>query len=229
MSIFKDFISIFYPELCASCGNALTTAEDTLCLDCIFSLPETNFHLHRDNQLEKLFWGKVKIDSAVSMYYYSKGGKIQNLIHKMKYSGYKEIAYYFGKEYGNILIKQDEFKNIDFIIPVPLHKSKMKKRGYNQSEYFAKGLSGLMKIPYNACSLIAMSQSQSQTHKKRYERWQNVKEIFDLTNSDLFTNKHVLLVDDIITTGSTIESCMNVLSEVEGIRMSVASIAFAGI
>lgn len=229
MSIFKDFISLFYPDICASCGTILNRDEEILCLECIYSLPETNFHLFKDNPLEKLFWGKVNIESAVSFYYYSKKGKIQNIIHRLKYKGHKEIGIYLGKQYGNILKMSENFKSLDLIIPVPLHKHKQMKRGYNQAEYFAKGLSISMNIPFDNNILFRIKPSESQTYKKRYERWKNVNEIFELKDSAQLKGKHVLLVDDVITTGSTIESSAKTLLTVPDIKLSVASIAFAGL
>jgi ComF family protein len=229
MSIFKHFISLFYPDLCASCGNSLNTDEEILCLECMYSLPETNFHLYEGNSLEKLFWGKMFIESAVSYYYYSKKGKVQNMIHQLKYHGHKEIGVYLGKQYGKILLSSSKYNIPDLIIPVPLHRDKQRKRGYNQSEYFAKGLSDSINIPYYTDILFRSVPSKSQTYQKRYERWKNVMDIFDINNSELINGKHILLVDDVITTGSTIEASAKPLLSVPGIKLSIASIAFAGI
>lgn len=227
-TLFEDFISIFYPRLCAACDNILDKGEEVICLECKYSLPETDFHLNKGNPLEKMFWGKVRIETAVAYYYYSKKGRVQKLIHNLKYHGHKEVGLFLGKEYGKLLKENEAFKNIDVIIPVPLHEKKEGKRGYNQSEYFAKGLSEAMKKPIDVRSLVRIIDSESQTKKKGYAKYLNVKGAFKTINEDTLNDKHVLLVDDVITKGSTIEESANALSSINGIKISVAAIAFAG-
>jgi ComF family protein len=228
MRFFKDLFSLFYPNECAICGNSLHRNEKCLCLECFYSMPETNYHLTRDNMLTKLFWGKIPLESAAAFYYFSKGGKVQKLIHKMKYKGHKEIGEYLGTAYGAILSKSEFFRNIDVILPVPLYKKKERKRGYNQSTWFARGLSQSMKIPFNDTELHRIRHSDTQTNKNRYERWKNVKEIFVVRNSEQLEGKHILLVDDVITTGATIEASAKALLSIPNVKLSVAAIAFAG-
>ena len=229
-TVFEDFISVFYPGVCAACENTLDKGEEVLCLDCRYSLPETNFHLYKGNPIEKLLWGKIKIEAAAAYCFFSRTGKIQKLIHNLKYHGHKKIGIFIGKEYGKILKQAEAYKNLDVIIPVPLFRRKERHRGYNQSEYFAKGLSETLNIPIDLKSLIRIRDTESQTMMKGYEKYLNVKGAFKVVSPDTseLINKHVLLVDDVITKGFTIVESAEALSVIEGIKISVAAIAYAG-
>ena len=223
--MFNDFISLLFPNLCSSCGKPLYKGEKHICTYCIYHLPKTNFHIESDNSIYRMFWGRVNIENACSYYYFNKGNKVQNLIHQLKYKSKKEIGIKIGELYGNELIKADAYKNIDFIVPVPLHKSKEKKRGYNQSYMFAEGLSNSMKIQIENNIIIRNKASQTQTKKSRIERWDNVSDIFSVKDFKKLEGKHILIVDDVITTGATIEACAIELSKIPNIKISVASIA----
>lgn len=223
----NDFISLIYPKICASCGNNLFKNEDCICTFCRFHLPKTNFHLSEENPVEKLFWGRVDIVSASAYFSFGKGGKVQHLIHQLKYKGQKEIGSTLGKLYGYDLKQSIKLKSIDSIIPVPLHDNKKKKRGYNQSELFAEGLSLSMHVPVDLKTLVRANESATQTKKSRFSRWQNVESIFHLTDPKNIINKHILLVDDVVTTGSTLEACAQALQKSEGVKVSIATIAFA--
>ena len=227
MTYLNDFISLIYPNLCAACGNVLLKNENTLCTSCLFYLPKTNYHKYKDNAVSKTFWGRINIESAASMYHFTKSGDVQNMIHKFKYNGDKEIGIYLGKMYGNELRNSDIFNKIDIIVPVPLHPKKEKKRGYNQSTVFARGLSESMHIPVNNISLIRTYASESQTKKSRIGRWENVREIFSLKYKDDLVGKNILLVDDVITTGATIEACGRLLLSIEGVKLYIVSMAIA--
>ena len=161
------------------------------------------------------------------MYYFYKGGKVQQLMHKLKYKGQSEIGIYLGNMYGKELIKTTRFNTVNYIIPVPMHPKKQKKRGYNQSEIIARGLSQSMNATVDTATLIKSTSTQTQTRKSRFSRWENVKEVFELKEHNHLIDKHVLLVDDVITTGSTLESCILNLLKVPGIKISVASLACA--
>ena len=226
-SILDDFISLVYPRVCMACGRGLFKYEHCICTFCSYHLPKTNFHLEEENPVSRLFWGKVAVHSAASLYYFNKGGKVQQLMHQLKYKGQKEIGIHIGTIYGKELLKTSLFNTAECIIPVPMHKQKLKKRGYNQSEMLAIGLSQSMKIPIDTKTLLKTTKTETQTRKSRFSRWENVKEVFELKEYDHLVNKHVLLVDDVITTGSTIESCILNLSKVPGIKISVASMACA--
>jgi ComF family protein len=227
MTFFDDFLSLIYPRICMSCGKSLYQKEECICTFCLFHLPKTNFHLEEENPVSRLFWGKVNVHSAASFYYFSKGGKVQKLMHNLKYKGHMEIGVFLGKQYGKQLIASPLFNTVDYLVPVPMHRKKQKARGYNQSELIAVGLSESMNVPVDLKTLLKITKTESQTRKSRFSRWENVKEVFELRNADHFANKHILLVDDVITTGATLEGCIVQLSKVQGIRVSVASIACA--
>lgn len=223
----SDFISLLYPRLCLACGNSLFKHEVTLCTHCLHDLPLTNFHRSADTPLDKVFWGRVPVFRTAALYFFVKGGKVQHLVHQLKYKGMREAGIFPGELLGKELIKEKDFSTIDLIIPVPLHPGKLKKRGYNQSELFASGLSDSMGIPVNTEVFIRTVATETQTRKGRFARFENVKEIFKVTRPELLINKHILLVDDVITTGSTLESCANVLLQVSGLKISIAAIAYA--
>lgn len=221
-----DVISLFYPRVCLACGNILYRKEDVLCFSCLYHLPKTNFHFEEDNPVARQFWGKINFRSASSCYYFTKGSKVQHLIHQFKYKGYKEIGAYIGKLYGPELIKSPQF-NFTAVIPVPLHPRKLAKRGYNQAEWFARGLAESTGTELDTTTLIRAYASETQTRKSRFSRWENVKEIFRIEDVGRQAGKHVLLVDDVITTGSTLEAAGHCLMKIPGIIISVASIACA--
>jgi ComF family protein len=221
-----DFLTeLFYPRICMSCGRLLIKEEDILCTYCIMNLPKTNYHLWKRNPVMQLFDGRINLNAATAMYFYKKGGNVQQLLHNFKYRGYSDIGVKTGKDFGSELMLSAEFKTADYIIPVPLHFKKLRIRGFNQSERFAFGLSQSMSASLENDNLIRKVHTSTQTKKSRWERWQNVNSIFELKNPEKLKDSHVLLVDDVITTGSTIEGCVTILSRVEGIKISVAAMA----
>jgi len=226
-NLVNDFSAVFYPRVCFACGKALLRHEDYLCTACLFNLPKTDFHLMEDNPVAAQFLGKINFNAAASYYYFTKGGNVQHLIHQFKYKGFKEIGHYIGQQYGKELIKSKGFSDVDYIIPIPLHPSKEAKRGYNQAEWFAGGLASSMNARLDITSLTRIYDSETQTHKTRFNRWENVKEIFSLNRHEHLVDKHILLVDDVITTGSTLEAAGHVLMKIPGIRISICSIACA--
>ena len=227
LDLIRDFVSLLYPRLCFACGKTLFRHEKIICTSCLFELPKTNFHTYRDSPLDKVFWGRVPVQRTAALYYFSKGGKVQHLIHQLKYKGQREVGIYMGKLLGNDLKTDPEFQLIHKIIPVPLHLQKLRKRGYNQSEQFAIGLSEATGIEMDIKSFIRSVATETQTRKSRFARYENVKEIFKVVTPETLENKHILLVDDVITTGSTLESCASILLKVPGVRISVAAIAYA--
>ena len=224
---FIDLISLLYPELCHACGNSLFRSEKLICLSCLYKLPRTNFHLEKNNTIEKIFWGRFRLEKASSFLYFAKGGRVQNLMHEFKYRSKKEIGFYLGELYAHDLTKEEWFKDINLIIPVPLHTKKKQIRGYNQSEEIAKGLGKQSSIPIEIETLKRNVASETQTKKSRFRRWENVSEIFSLENEDKISGKHILLVDDVITTGATLEACAQKLLSVKGVKVSIASLAYA--
>lgn len=198
-----------------------------MCIKCLIELPKTNFHADIDNPVIKSFWGRAPVTSAAACYYFKKGTNIQHLLHNLKYKGQTQVGLTVGRLYGNELKQSPNFNTVDVVIPVPLHKSKRRKRGYNQSEFFARGLAQGMDIVVDSENLVKTVATDSQTRKNRMERVENVNNVFTLLNPESLKNKHILLVDDVITTGATIEACALKLAEVPGIKISVAAIAYA--
>jgi ComF family protein len=190
-------------------------------------MPRTNYHLDENNPVAQLFWGRCKIEKAAAFSFYNKGSRIRNLIHNLKYKGIKEIGYELGRIYGTVLHNSGFTEGIDLIIPVPLHPSKKRQRGFNQSDIISSGLSESTGLTVDAKILERKIVTETQTRRSRYERWENVEGIFNVTDTNMITGKHILLVDDVITTGSTLESCVNELLKTEGVKVSVAALAVA--
>ena len=222
-----DFVSLLFPQLCQACGAGLITGEDLLCIDCRYHLPFTDFHLKSDNMVAQQFWGKVNLEAAYALCYFTKGGKMQHLMHNFKYKGIQDIGNLLGNIAGAQLIQNSIFKTVDVIIPVPLHKSRLRKRGYNQSTCFAEGLSQKMNVSVDENSLVRIRSTETQTDKSRFLRFENMQKVFAVTDPEKLINKHVLLVDDIVTTGSTLEACGTELLKVAGLKLSIATIACA--
>ena len=226
-SYLADFVSLLFPELCAACRESLMANEHMLCTDCRFNLPYTNFHLQPDNIVARQFWGKINIEAAFALFYFNKGGKIQNMLHLLKYNGQQQIGNLLGNIAGEQLIKNEIFNTVDFIIPVPLHKKRLRERGYNQSTRFAEGLADKLNAVVEENNLVRVKSTETQTHKSRFARFENMQEVFVVMNPEKLKGKHVLLVDDVITTGSTLEACGEQLLKVEGLKLSIATIAYA--
>ena len=192
-------------------------------------MPRTGYHMLPGNPVEQLFWGRCYIEKAAAFSYYSKGSRIRNLIHNLKYRGIKEIGYELGRIYGLSLKSSGFTSGINLIVPVPLHPGKRRIRGFNQSEIISEGISGVTGIPVETNALTRVVPSSTQTRRSRYERWTNVEGIFRVSAADIVSNRHILLVDDVITTGSTIESCVCELLKLPGVTISVAALAVATI
>lgn len=223
----NDALSLVFPVLCAACSDSLHKGETDLCTKCLYELPKANYHVQADNPVARLLWGRVQVSQAAAFYLFAKGGKVQQLIHQLKYKGQKGVGITVGKQFAYDLLKTDWLKTIDVIIPVPLHTAKLKKRGYNQSDYFAMGLSEISGIPMLTNVLSRETESATQTRKSRYLRWENVAQIFRVKDAELIQSKSVLLVDDVVTTGSTLDACAQRILEVSGTNVSVATIAHA--
>lgn len=222
----NDFFNLFFPDLCVACNSHLVNQENLICTKCLYNLPKTMFHVDENNPVAKLFWGRTKVEFATAFFHFNKGSKYQGMMHKFKYHNCKEIGFVLGKYFGTS-IKDSNFNKIDIIIPVPLHKSKLKKRGYNQSEWIAKGMSESLSKPIDSNTLIRKIATETQTRKSRFERWKNVDNIFGIQNADHIKGKHILLVDDVVTTGSTLEACANAILEIENTKVSIATLAVA--
>ncbi|MFW5700094.1 MAG: ComF family protein [Cyclobacteriaceae bacterium] len=183
--------------------------------------------MEKNNSMAQLFWGRVLIEEASAMYYFEKGGKCRKIIHQIKYKGHPELARYLGNIYGTELSLMGKYANTDILIPVPLHQSRQKQRGFNQSEWFARGLADSLGKTVMTGVLVRFLGSGTQTNKSRIERWENVKNNFRVKFPERIENKHILLVDDIATTGATLESCASVLLKNNGVKVSIITLAFA--
>ena len=225
--LWDDFFSLLFPRLCYACGNQLMRNENLICTECFVVIPRTNYHFVEDNPVAQLFWGRCLIEKAAAFSYYNKGSRIRKLIHNLKYNGIREIGYDLGRLYGLSLKTSGFINDIDIIIPVPLHPMKKRIRGFNQSETISMGIADATHLPVDIKSLARVLVSATQTKRSRYERWTNVEGIFQVLDSQTIMGKHVLLVDDVITTGSTIESCTNELLKIEGVKVSAVALAFA--
>ena len=219
-------VDLFFPKVCYGCSDMLTDHEAFMCTSCRHELPVTNFHFNQDNSVAKIFYGRSRIETATSLLRFQKKGIVQHLLHNLKYRGHEDIGVFLGQWLGGELKTIPCYKSVEIVIPVPLHPKKLKKRGYNQVAKFAMELAKSLGADYADDVLLKQTNTSSQVYKNRLERWTNPKEQFIVQNSHKITHKHSLLVDDIITTGATLEACVNVLNSEENHKISIASMAF---
>lgn len=224
---FLSIINLLFPRQCAVCGAPLQEGEEGICVGCNMDMPRTNYHLSKDNPVERLFWGKITLERATSYFFYRKGGDFRRVLHQLKYGGRKDLGGIMGRFMAEDLVGDGFFRGIDIIVPVPLHPRKRKMRGYNQSECIARGVSGVTGIPLDASSVIRRKNTETQTRKSAYERWENVNGVFRLRYPERFEGKHVLIVDDVLTTGSTATACADAFKEVANVRISVLTLSVA--
>ena len=227
-NIFRDFLNLFFPDVCVVCRERLSDGEQHICTDCLLLLPKTNFHLQPDNRLEQFFAGRISFQHIVAYAYFVKGGSIQHIIHELKYNHNPLIGSFIGELCGENIKDSDFISTIDLLVPVPLHPKRQKERGYNQSFEICKGISAIAGIPIDNETLIRKINNPSQTKNARFDRWKNVEDIFSVINRNTFENKHILLVDDVITTGSTLESCAKEILRSEGSKVSIYAVGTAG-
>lgn len=225
--LLSGLVHVFYPEVCEYCGCELGGDESVLCLSCTFQLPRTGYHHLPDNKSTLVFSGRIPIVRATSFVYFTKQGIMQQLLHRFKYRNRPGIGRYLGALLGDELKKSEWMDTIDHIIPVPLHKRKELQRGYNQAGIFAGGIAGTAGVPVLPNVLKRTRNTESQTHKTRAERVENVRDVFRTLRPELLQDKHLLLVDDVLTTGATLESGASELLKIPGVRISIATIALA--
>lgn len=223
----KDaLLHLFYPQVCSACGNDVHTKSSQLCIRCLATLPETGFEFHPENPVEKIFWGRIPIIAATAQFYFTKDSMIQHLMHLFKYKGNRELGMQLGRIMGQQLQKTDRFK-VDGLVPLPLHPAKERKRGYNQASILCQGMSEVMQVPVLESLVERPTHTETQTHKGRIERWTNMEGKFIINDPVSINNKHLLLVDDVITTGATLESCGNTLLQAGSTRLSIATLCVA--
>ncbi len=223
----KPIINLFFPKVCYTCHELLNDNELDLCTNCRNNLPVTNFHFNNNDTVLKVFYGRAKIENGTALLRFEKKGMVQKLIHGLKYKGQEPIGVFLGDWLGGELKTIKAYEDIDIVIPVPLHKKKLKKRGYNQVAKFAQHIAEALNVLYADDVLLKVTNTNSQTLKNRLARWTNNDELFMLQNKNSIANKHILLVDDLITTGATMEACITVLKQAENVKISVAAMAIA--
>lgn len=226
MILLKDLFHIFYPKICVICDEKLIQNEKVVCTICRHDLPLTNFQNYSDNKITQTFYGRIALEKGFSLLFFRKKGSTQKLIHDLKYKNNEEIGVFFGEWLGEILKENKEFNNVDFIIPVPLHPKKIRERGYNQVTKFGEKISFYLGIPFIENELIRISSTKTQTFKTRFERFNNIDTKFLLKNPLKFKGKHILLIDDVITTGATLEACAKEFLKPENSKISILTMAY---
>lgn len=223
----ESFIRFFYPLLCKSCGNEVFTKETMLCWRCLEALPFTKYEQFEENPVKHNFTGRLRLHQATSLLYFNKDSITQAIVHRIKYQGEKDLGVYMGQLMGTALLHYDRYHQVDIIVPLPLNENKERQRGYNQSELLATGIGNVLMKPVVTAAVMRTKNTATQTKKNRIQRWMNVEHVFDIRNTQELENKHVLLVDDVITTGATMEAMGSLLLTVPGLKLSLCSLAYA--
>jgi ComF family protein len=226
-SIFSDTLHLFYPHVCTGCSSDLLQEDNLLCLHCINDLPHTNFAPYTNNPVEKIFWGRIPLTAAHSEFYFTKESLLQHLIHQLKYKNNTAIGFYLGELLGKSLLNSNRFNNIDYLVPLPLYPDKEHKRGYNQAAIICNGMSAILNVPVLIGNVSRQRFTETQTRKHRTERWENVAGSFVVKNPAALKGKNILLVDDVVTTGATLEACGSMLLQIDNVQLSIAALAHA--
>jgi ComF family protein len=226
-TIKEGLVHLLYPRLCEGCNRPLLEAEAVVCLSCSLELPETGYHDIADNETAMRFAGRVPFQHATSLGWFTNDGLLQHLLHGLKYAGKKQTGRFLGRQLGQNLLATTWISDVNLIIPVPLHPAKKAKRGYNQSALIAEGMSEVLHIPFSDSTLLRVRDTESQTHKTRTERVKNMEEAFEVSKGADLSGKHILICDDVLTTGATIEACANAILRRENVKISIATIGIA--
>lgn len=224
----RDALRLFFPERCVVCGRRLTGTERCLCLPCFQSLPFTRLHGEQGNVVERLFWGKIPIERANAYLHYYAGTDSRNLFWSLKYYNRPQVGRYMGRAMAADLLDSDFFDGVDFLLPLPLSRRRQRRRGYNQSEELARGVSAVTGLPVDTTSVVRTVDNPTQTRLNARERQTNVQGIFSLQHPEALAGHHVLLIDDIVTTGASLLSCGRVVASAGAVRISVLALALAG-
>ncbi len=228
ISFWHRLLDLISPRLCVVCGHRLTVTEEVICARCNFHLPRTGFqHNAYENDMAKLFWGQIPIERATAFFYYEAHAETANILYELKYKDHPEIGEIFGRMFAAEIKSAGFFDGIDGIVPVPLAKKRQRQRGYNQSEEIAQGISEITGLPIYKKVVKRISFKGSQTNKGRWDRQENVEHVFDLIDAEAVSNKHLLLIDDVVTTGATCIACAKVLCLSANVRISILSLGFA--
>lgn len=225
--MFESIINLFFPKVCSGCSSFLLSNENVICTVCRHDIPLTNHHLNPENDAFKKFYGRIPVVHTSALFYFHKKGIVQELIHNLKYKGHEEIGAILGEWYAEDLKTIELLESVDEIIPVPLHRRKLKERGYNQVTAFGTALSSSLNIEYNDSLLIRNVYSKTQSKKNLLGRTEGIESTFDVSFTEKDHNKHFLLIDDVITTGSTLEACSRALLKIPGSKISIVCMAMA--
>ena len=223
----QHLLNLFFPKSCAGCQSFLLTHEIVICTQCRHEIPITNHHTNENNELIRKFYGRIPLEFGAAFFYFHKKGIVQEMIHKLKYKGQEEIGQIIGNWYAEELKNLPQIKSVDYIIPVPLHNKRLRERGYNQVEGFGKALSKNLKIPYEDQVLQRKLYAKTQTKKDLLGRIEVIDKVFDVVFSENHHGKHFLLIDDVITTGSTLEACSRALLKIPEAKISIVCMAMA--
>ena len=218
-------INLFFPKTCHACETILTDNEIDICVGCRHEFPLTKYHFERPETVKKIFYGRVELEAATALFYFHKSGRVQQLLHQLKYKGREQIGRILGDWLGVELLESPYFDSIDVVIPVPIHSKKLEQRGYNQVALFAQQLAKALGASYVDDVLLKSINTKTQVFQSREARFKSVVDSFYTKNLEKIDTKHILLVDDVITTGATIEACALVLNPKKNSRLSVATIA----
>ncbi len=224
-NIINDINTLLLPVVCFGCNAHLYRGEKHLCTVCRHHLPLTEYNFNVENPVDRIFYGRINVKKANSFVFFTDYGIVKNLMHHLKYKGQEQIGEFLGDWFGQILLENNHLTGIDYVIPVPLHKRKLRKRGYNQSSLFAQRLAFYLKSTYSDNLLVKTANTRTQTKKTRLSRWYDNRSLYEITNVDLLKNKKILLVDDVITTGATMEMCATVIKNIPGTTVYIASMA----
>ena len=225
--VHESLLHLAFPHVCEGCGSDILDKNSELCLKCFSSLPATNFHMYPNNPIEKMFWGRLPLANATAQYYFTKESLMQHLMHQVKYRGNKELGFYLGRLMGRALASANRFSDIDAIVPLPLFRLKEKRRGFNQATILCEGIAEVLDKPVLKSAVMRNAFTDIQTKKNRIQRWQNMEGRFQLLDAATIEGKHVLLVDDVVTTGATLEACGTELLKASNTKLSVATLCFS--
>ena len=228
LDIWNGLLHLIYPKVCAGCGTDLAGHDQLICLECMDALPLTGFHQHDDNPVKQIFRGRLDVSCASSYVYFTKQSVMQRLLHELKYKGNREVGYFFGRRMAQALKKNASYNDVQALIPMPLHHSREKKRGYNQATVICEGMAEVMQIPVMEKVVRRNRVTETQTRKNRTQRWENIEHTFSLTDKSI-AGTHVLLVDDVLTTGATLEACGAELLKVDDVRLGIVTLAYTSL
>jgi ComF family protein len=225
--LFQDFIGLLYPNLCCGCMKPIYFGESMICTSCLFEIPYTDDHINPENRVAKQFWARIKFDAAMALLHFKKGTRVQSMLHQLKYKGKTDLGHLLGTMIGEKLLLSSDYSSIDLIVAVPMHQKKLYRRGYNQSYCIAQGVGAILGCEVNDKAFLKIRETDTQTHKGRLSRNENMASVFQVADPCSLRGKHILIVDDVITTGATIEACGIELWKAGILNLSIAAVAFA--